>query len=89
MIGFEGFAEVCHIGIGHIAFVLPLLFLFLLNVGGVFQFEEIAIEDFDCLRFFVLFLYFFAFFFGLFGLFAFFFFSFVEHFCPPFVVALK
>ena len=89
MVGFEGFAEVRHIGIGHIAFVLPVLFLFLLNLGCVFQFEEIAIEDLDRLRFFVLFLYFFAFFFGLFGLFAFFFFSFVEHSCPPFVVALK
>lgn len=89
MVGFEGFAEVRHIGIGHIAFVLPILFLFFLDLGGVFQFEEIAIEDLDRLRFFVLFLYFFAFFFGLFGLFAFFFFSFVEHSCPPFVVALK
>ena len=88
MIGFEGFAEVSGIGIGHIRFVLPLFLLFPFDLGGVLEFEEIAIEDFNRLRFLVLFLYFFAFFFGLFGLFLFVF-SFVEHSFPPFVVALK
>ena len=88
MIGFEGFAEVSGIGISHIRFVLPLFLLFSFCLSGILEFEEIAIEDFNRLRFLVLFLYFFAFFFGLFGL-LFFVFSFVEHSCPPFVVALK
>ena len=90
MIGFEGFAEVSRIGVGHIGFVLPLLFLFAFGLSGILELQEIAIEDLNRLLFLTLFFYFFAFFFCLFGLFAFFvFFSFVEHSIPPFVVALK